>query len=243
MASTPLDLPVTTRKPGERRLYTGAALIAIAVVFTGFARTYYLKGAFGTPDLTTLKHLHGVLMTAWFALFFVQVRLVATGRTRVHRRLGIAGIVLAAMLVVVGTQLGITSARSGVSPVAGIPPLVFLVMPVGEVVTFVTLFTAAIVLRRRGAWHKRLMVVASLAIVTPAMARLPLDFVHAGGPPVFFALVDLLILACIAFDTAKNRRLHPAFLAGLGVVVAVQVGRLAISGTNAWMQFAAWLVG
>ncbi len=243
MASTPLDLPVTTRKPGERRLYSWAAILAIAVVFTGFARTYYLKGAFGTPDLTSLKHLHGVLMTAWFALFFVQVRLVATGRTRIHRRLGIAGVVLAAMLVVVGTQLGITSARNGVTPLAGIPPLVFLVMPVAEVAIFVTLFTTAIALRRRGAWHKRLMLVASVAMLTPAMARLPLEFVRVGGPPAFFALTDLVILACIAFDTAKNRRLHPAFLVGLVVVVVGQVGRLAIARTDAWMQLATWLVG
>lgn len=115
-------------------------------------------------------------------------------------------------------------------------------MPVGELAIFATLFTAAILLRRRGAYHKRLMVLASLAMLTPAVARLPLDFAAYGGPLAFFALTDLLILGAIAFDTLRNRRLHPAFAAGFAVVVAGQFGRLALSQTAAWDAFARWLV-
>ena len=241
MASTPLDAPIA-RNTGERRLYTWAGVIAAVVVFAGFARTYYLKGAFGAPELTALKHLHGVLMTSWFALFFVQACLVATRRVQQHRQLGILGVMLAIALVFVGMQLGITSARSGASPLPSIPPLVFLIMPVGEVVVFVALVTAAVVLRRRGAYHKRLMVLASLAMITPAMARLPLDFVRHGGPPVFFGLTDLVILACIAYDTVRNRRLHPAFAAGFVVVLVGQFGRLPFSQTAAWDAIARWLV-
>jgi hypothetical protein len=241
MASTRLDLPIT--RPGtERRIYTWAALIALAVVFAGFAESYYLKSVFGTPDLSTIKHVHGVVMTAWFALFLVQVRLVATGNVLIHRRLGILGVALAVLVVIVAMQTAIASARAGVTPLPSIPPLVFLVMPVGEMVIFTTLMTAAIVLRKRGAYHKRLMLLASIAMLTPAMARLPFDFVRAGGPPAFFALTDLVILGCIFFDVAKNRRVHPAFIAGLVVVVAGQLGRLFVAKTPEWMAFAQWLV-
>jgi hypothetical protein len=181
-------------------------------------------------------------MTAWFVLFFVQARLVATGRTLVHRKLGVAGAMLALLVVVLGTQLGIASARSGSSPI-GVPPLVFLVMPLGEMVVFAALVAAAIVLRKRGPYHKRLMLLASIAMLTPATARLSLHFLPTGGPPVFFALTDLVILACIAFDTVKNRRLHPAFAAGFAFVIVGQAGRLALSQTPQWMTFAKWLVG
>lgn len=128
------------------------------------------------------------------------------------------------------------------SPIPSVPPLVFLVMPIGEVVIFTTLFTAAVLLRRRSPWHKRLMVLASLAMLTPAVARLPFDFVRSGGPLAFFALTDLVILSCIAVDTARNRRLHPAFAIGFVVVVVGQLGRLALSQTPAWNAFARWLV-
>ena len=179
-------------------------------------------------------------MTAWFAFFLLQVRVVATGRTQVHRKLGIAGVVLAVIVVVAGTATAIASARSGSAPI-GVPPLIFLVMPLGEMVVFAGLFAAAIAMRKKSPYHKRLMLLASISMLTPAMARLP--FVSAGGPPAFFALTDLVILACIAFDTEKNRRLHPAFAAGLAFVIVGQVGRLLISQTPQWMTFAKWLVG
>jgi hypothetical protein len=233
--------PADLRSPAERRIYTWGALAAILVVLAGFARSYYLKGAFGTPDLSTFKHVHGLVMTAWFTLFLVQVRLVAAGRTDVHRKLGVAGVVLALLVVYVGTTLGIASARAGAAP-AGIPPLVFLVLPFGEMLAFGVLVATAVALRKRSAFHKRLMLLASLAILTPAMARLPFDFVQAGGPLVFFALTDLVIIACIVFDTVKNRRLHPAFAAGFAFIVVVQFGRLALSQTAAWMTFARWVV-
>ena len=107
---------------------------------------------------------------------------------------------------------------------------------------FGVLVTAAIVLRKRSEWHKRLMLVGSLAMLTPAMARLPFEFVANGGPLVFFALTDLVILGCIAFDTVKNRRVHPAFMAGLAFVIVGQLGRLALSQTPQWMTFAKWVV-
>ena len=243
MASAPIDALPATRARGERPLYTAAALAGALVMFAGFAPSYYLKSLVGTPELTTLKHFHGVVMTAWFVLFFVQARLVATGRTATHRQLGLAGIFLAAVVVATGMALAIASVRTGVSPVPGIPPLVFLVLPVGEVVSFVGLFSAAIALRKRGAWHKRLMLLACLTMLTPAFARFPTDAIGLSGPPVFFALTDLLILSCIAYDTVKNRRVHPAFIVGFVYIVVVQWGRLAISQTAAWTRFAQWLVG
>lgn len=241
MASTPLDIPLA-RATGERRLYTWAAVVGLLVVFAGFAPTYYLKSVIGdATELGTMRHIHGVVMTAWFTFFLVQARLVATGNTHIHRKLGVAGIVLAALVFGMGIALAVAAVRAGSTPL-GIPPLVFLVLPVGEMVAFAALFTTAIVLRKRSDWHKRLMLLATLAMLTPAMARLPFEFIKI-GPPVFFALADLLIIACIAFDSVKNRRVHPAFIAGLAFIVFVQVGRLAISGTEAWAAIAKWLVG
>ena len=241
MASTPLDVPFV-RPAGERSLYTWAAIVALVVVFAGFAPTYFLKGVLGGPDLTMVKHVHGIVMTAWFTLFLIQVRLVAIGNVRLHRKVGTVGIALALLVLAMGLQTAIASARAGVTPLPSIPPLVFLIMPVAELVIFAVLFGAAIAMRKRGPYHKRFMLLASLAILTPAMARLPFEFVRVGGPPAFFALTDLVILACIAFDTVKNRRVHPAFIIGFIVVIVGQLGRIAVASTPQWMAFARWLV-
>lgn len=241
MASSSLDIPIVSAG-GERRVYTWAAIVALLFVFAGFAPTFYLKGVYGAPELSELKIVHGIVMTAWFTLFLVQARLVATRRVSMHRQLGMAGLVVALLVVTMGTATAIAAARAGSAPI-GVPPLVFLVLPLGEMVAFAGLFTAAFAMRKRAAHHKRLMLVATLAMLTPAMARLPFEFVKTGGPPVFFGLTDFVILACIAFDTAKNRRLHPAFAAALVFVIVMQIGRLALSQTPQWMTFAKWLVG
>lgn len=229
-----------SRPAQERPIFTAYALIALAVIFVGFAPTWFLKSVFGAPELSTLKHVHGVVMMSWFVLFLVQARLVATGNVAAHRTLGIAGVAIAILVVVVGMQAAIASARAGVTPLPQIPPLAFFIMPVGEMVVFSVLVASAIALRRRSAWHKRLMLVATMAMLTPAFARWPVigDF----GPPAFFAAVDLLIIAAMLYDARRNRRVHPAFVAGLVLVVGAQVGRLALAGTALWMDFARWVI-
>lgn len=229
------------RRVVERRFYVAAAIGAILVVFAGFARTYYLKGVFGTPAIPELVHVHGIVMTSWFLLFLVQVGLVATRRTNIHRKVGVGGTVLAALMVTISVATAISAARRGVSP--GPPPLVFLVIPLGDLLVFSILVTAGISLRKKLATHKRLMLMASMGILTPAIARIPLEFIATGGPLVFFGLTDLVILAVVGIDTVRNRRLHPAFAWGALLVIASQPLRLLLGGTDVWMRFATWLVG
>lgn len=225
----------------DRRLYILAAIAAIIIVFAGFARTYYLKGAYGGPALTGLVQLHGFVMTLWIAIFLLQTTLIASGRTALHRRVGVVGAVAAALVVVVGVSTAITAARLGVTP--GPPPLVFLAIPLGDMLVFPILVGAGLLLRRRSDFHKRLMLLSTLSILTAAIARIPVDFIAAGGLPMFFGLTDLLIFGCVAFDTVKNRRLHPAFGWGMLLIIGSQVARFLVAGTPEWGRFAAWLTG
>lgn len=87
------------------------------------------------------------------------------------------------------------------------------------------------------------MLLATLGILTAAIARLPLDFIRHGGLLTFFGLVDLLILGCLAIDTVRQQRLHPAFGWGATVTIVSQPLRVWLAGTPAWLNFAGWLVG
>jgi len=236
MAATP------TLRVRDRRLYTWFALFMPIVVLIGFARTYYLKGIFNGPALPgLLVHLHGAVMTSWVLLFMTQVWLVSARKVRVHQRLGKIGALLALLVVVVGVCTGIASAARGASP--GPPPLQFLVVPLGDMFVFAMLVGAALYHRRRLEIHKRLMLIAAVNLLTPAIARIPLSFIINGGPLAFFGLTDLCLLACVAVDTFKHKRLHPVFLWGTLFVIASQPLRLMLAGTNVWIQFATWLVG
>lgn len=233
--------PSLQRSRTERFLYIGVAICFPLIVLAGFARSYYLKGFFGFPPLPgPLVHLHGIVMTAWVVLFVTQVTLVARGRTRTHQRLGVLGAILAALIVVVGVLTAIFGAARGSSP--GPPPLQFLLVPLGDMLVFAILIGTALYFRRRPETHKRLMLLAALNLLAPAIARIPVHFIETGGALVFFALTDLCILACVAFDTIRNRRLHPVFLWGTMLIVTSQPLRIMLAGTDAWLRFAGWLV-
>jgi hypothetical protein len=179
-------------------------------------------------------------MTSWVVLFVAQVSLVAARRTKLHQRLGVLGAILAALVLLVGVLTAISAAARGSSP--GPPALQSLVIPLGDMLVFAILVGTALYFRRRMEIHKRLMLLAAVNLLTPAIARIPLQFIETGGPLVFFGLTDMCVLACVAFDTIKNRRLHPVFVWGMLLIVASQPLRLMLAGTDAWMQFATWLV-
>jgi len=237
-------MAATPRMPGrvnDRRLYILAAILTPLIVLAGFARTYYLKPLFHTPDLPgRIVHLHGIIMTSWVVLFVVQVSLVATRRTKIHQRLGILGAVLAGLVVIVGILTALYAAARGASP--GPPALSFLIIPFGDMLIFSVLIALALYFRRKLDVHKRLMLLAAINLLTPAIARIPLDFIVNNGPLAFFGLTDLCLLACVAFDTIKHRRLHPVFLWGSLFLIVMQPLRLLLAGTNAWINFAAALV-
>ena len=91
----------------RRSEYIWAASACALLALVGFSRTYYLKGLFGTPQLPLILHIHGVVMTAWCTLFIAQTCLVAARRVDWHKRLGAVGIVLAAVIVTLGTYVTI----------------------------------------------------------------------------------------------------------------------------------------
>jgi len=232
-------VPLTARRPRGERLFLWGAALALLIVVGGFSRTYYLKSFFDDRGLSLLVHLHGLVMTLWFGTLLAQVLLVRTGHVRIHRKLGVAGVGIAALVLIVGTAVAIVSVREGRSP--GPPPLIFLAIPLGDMLVFATLVTLGVAYRKRADFHKRYMLVASLGILTAAIARV--QFLQAGGLPLFFGITDLIIIGVVLTDTIGRRRLHPAFLVGLVVVIGSQVARFLIAGTPAWQQFARWVTG
>ena len=237
-----INTSISSKKIVDRRLYSWGAIVAALIIFVGFARTFYLKDMFGTPSLSGLLLLHGTVMTLWFALFIVQVRLVAAGRTDLHRRLGRLGAILLVLIVLLGVATAIAAARRGFTPAPEVSPLMFMAVPLFDLVVFAILVGAALWNRSRSDTHKRLMLLATLSILTPGIARIPIGFIQQGGLPIIFGLTVLIVIICVAVDTVKHRRLHSAFGLGGAFFVASVPLRLIVASTAAWTQFATWLV-
>ena len=244
VASAVRPAPQTPARAGayDRLFYGGMAVAMGLTVFAGFAATYYLRFLDGGPKVTLtggpfsgLVHLHGALFTAWVLLFIVQTALVSSRRVAVHRRLGVAGGVLAAAMVAAGTSIAIATASRGSAP-PGADPLAFLIIPLFDMILFSIFVGTALTLRRDKEAHKRLMLLAYVSIIVAAVARLP--GILAMGPPAFFGLSFLFVVAAAIYDFVTRGRVHRAYLWGGALILVSVPARLALSSTAAWRSFA-----
>ena len=233
---------VERRVSRDRLFYSGMAVAMALTVFAGFAQTYYLP-LLGRGPLTTfsgrqmngLIHAHAVLFSAWVLLFITQTALIAAHRVRVHQRMGVAGAMLAAGMIVVGATLAVSGAAAGSAP-PGVDPLSFLAVPLADMVIFAGFIATALWHRRNREAHKRLMLLAYVSLLAAAAARLP--GVLPYGPFAFFGLAFVFVALGIAYDLATRERVHPAYVWG-GALLALSVpARLMLSGTAAWQAFA-----
>ena len=233
----------------ERRFYTGMALAMAAVTFVGFAPTYYLAALNDGPRpvLTPSVHLHGALCTAWIILLIVQTRLVASGRRDIHKRLGIAGAVIAAAVVASGVFVALHSQRRVHTEATAdtlADPYVFLIFPFSSVGLFAVFVALGVLNRQRSDAHKRLMILATSSLIIPALARTVTQAVSGMGivgvPGVVGALVllNVFLIALAVHDYRTRGRLHPVTLWGGGFLLLSEPLRFAIGFSEPWQAFA-----
>jgi hypothetical protein len=215
------------------RFFSGMSIAILITVLWGFAPSYYLKELFGTPPLRPIVHLHGFLFTTWTLLLVVQTSLVGGGRVDLHRRLGVAGATLAAVMVIVASTADITAPGSGwqqwfaAQPTAFENVLRYFAGNTGAIIEFAVLVAAAVLLRRSVQAHKRLMILASLALLPATLARMVdgigimlgtgalHDLTSAIAPFGFMSWLSLPYLAALViYDWRALGRVHAATLWG-----------------------------
>lgn len=225
--------------PNKRYIHSVIAGLILVLTFAGFAQSYYLKNLFGGDALSVLLHMHGLVMTLWILLFMLQVRLIATRKHALHRRVGMWGMGLGLLVMVIGIATAVDSARRAQAAPGG---LSFLATSLGGLLVFVALVVLGLIYRRQRDFHSRFMLLANLSIIAPAIARLPLDVIERGGLTLIFIIKDVCILAFVVYDLASTRRLHPATAwASLLIILSYPVTRM-IGATPVWIDIAKWLV-
>jgi hypothetical protein len=224
------------------------SVLLLSFLLIGFAPTLYFRAFTDPAPIPAYLHAHGVVLTSWYVWLVVQTSMVRADRTTTHRRLGVIGaaVVIAGPMATFGVVGRVHAAGldwdtdMSVIPALGIEgvPMVNFVSQVvwanfASIVVFAGLLAAGILLRRTPQAHKRLIVLASIAIVGPALARISRWPVLGGedGPFVPLVLVGLL-LAVIAHDLLVERRLHGATWIGCGVIVLAAIAQQFIAGSE-----------
>lgn len=224
---------------GDRTFFSGIALLVLIAVLMGFARTYFLAGGFWAklPSLTV--HVHGALFTLWIALLVAQVALVASGRTRWHMRLGIAGMFLAPLMVITGVTTLIGAIKRGFAP----PPVLQIITAQDTLIfcLFSFLISWAFLARRDAPTHKRLILCATFLIIIPAIARWPIVGNIAQNPVPFYAFVNSFPALLVVYDVWTRRALHRATICGVALMIILQLAVLPLARTALIGHTIAWL--
>jgi hypothetical protein len=232
----------------ERAFYVGMAALILVTVLVGFARSYYLRGLVGAPAfplaaLTPVIHLHGLLFTGWVLLFTAQTSLVTAGRRDLHLKLGPVAAVWVPLMIVVGMLTALNGVVRGTAP-PFMEPRRWLAVQTFDLLLFATLVAAGLRARRDPQTHKRLMLLATIALLPPALGRWPLPvFILRLGAPGIFGLADLALVPLVAWDLTTRGRIHRATLWGGPAIVLSLPLRLAVARTEVWVTIADWAVG
>jgi len=214
------------------------ALLILVFVFIGFARTYYLAGVLHAKLPSPLVHLHGALFSCWILLLIVQIILVSAGRVDWHMRLGILGMVLAGLMVLVGLATIIAAVRRHSAP--GMSTDALFALDVLQLTVFAILVSGALAFRNDGAAHKRLMILATVALLGPALSRWPYDFVFSSDL-AFYGTLDSFLIFMIAFDLCSRRKIHLATISGSSLILVMDFAMRPMAHSAWWHQFTAWV--
>jgi hypothetical protein len=161
-----------TKLPGRRYddlFFSGIAVLILATVLVGFGPSYYFAGLFRAPLPSTIIHVHGAVFSCWILLLITQIALVSAARVDIHRRLGIAGFLLACLMVVVGVWAATDALVRDFPP--GRDPKAFYIVPITDMVVFPTLIFFAFRARFNAAAHKRVILISTIALMTAPIAR------------------------------------------------------------------------
>jgi hypothetical protein len=229
-----------SRAPGrryDRFFFAGMAFLILVAVFVGFARTYYLAGVFHAPLPNRLVHIHGAVFTCWILLLITQTVLVSAGRVDIHRRLGLIGFGLACTMPVLAIMAAVDAlVRHASRPSAR----AFFVVPTFDILAFAPLIFFAWKYRSVPATHKRLILIATIAILDAAVARWPVHTSWWGLHPAEWTTAAFL-LPLIAYDLFALRKIHRATLWGSLFLLFLQQIRGPIGQSATWQTFAAWI--
>lgn len=218
---------------GRSRFFSGMAAALLLAVLVGFAPSFYLRAWFEAAPEAPRVWLHGVVLTAWFVLFWLQAEWVARRRIAWHRRAGWLGAAIALAAVVTTVHVTLAGATAGTMNART------LWSNLANVTAFAAFVGMAIAWRRDPDTHKRLMLLASIAFVQPALARLfvwsplaGLTYPVAGG----MTLSLLFLLPLVAHDLATHQRLHRATLIGGLALISMRVTAVFVIARSSFGQ-------
>jgi hypothetical protein len=229
----------------DRNFFLIWAALAWAGILTGFGPEVVQHVQTHAKPYPLIVHFHAAAFMGWLVLFTVQILLIRTRRLTVHRSLGFAMVGLAGIMMVLGPATALIADHAKIGTPAADPG--FLSIQFTDIVAFVGLVSAAVLLRNDASAHKRLILLATLYITDAGFGRFLFKLGITGTDTAsmwgsLYLGSTALILGAGVYDMITRKRLHPVYLPALAWVAAMQTVALVPYANPAWKTLAAsWI--
>jgi len=219
---------LSTMRARALMFFPAVSGVLLVVLLVGFAKTFFLRTLFDVPPIPGYLYVHGSVLTAWYVLVFTQTCLVAAQRTDLHRRLGIAAVAVASLVVPISAFVIVRYVPRGFARGRTLDFVRGLVVGDSlDLVLFVVLVAAGVYFRRKPDVHKRLMIISCFAIYGPVLARFEIYY-GLRVPDPFLVLLPLCVLGIYDFVVLRREHRATMWIAVLVLVVWAPVYRLLI---------------
>jgi hypothetical protein len=192
----------------SRAFFLSFALIVAVLVIASFFQSFFVPVALGRFSAPWFVPVHGTLFLFWTALLVAQSVLVARRRTRTHQRLGWVLVGLIPLMVASGVAVALWASVRDFRSGGGDAAVSFFGGQLMDMLMFGAFSSAAFVMRRDPQSHKRLIVLATLAILGAAIGRIPTIGAAANY------VTTALLVALSALDLKTLHKLHRVTLFG-----------------------------
>ena len=206
---------------GDERFFLRGAIAMTITIVSGFGFAYLMgRSTFEAPIRVDL---HAWVFMGWVGIYLLQNIFVATGRMQLHRKLGWIAAAWLVPMIVMGLIVTTVMVRQARVPFV-FRPLQFLVFDPVTVFAFAGLTVAAILMRRRTEWHRRLHFCGMSLLLMPAISRLlPSPLLMPWAYESAFALSLIFPLVGVAADIRRSGHVHPAWNWGIGTMIGTLV--------------------
>jgi hypothetical protein len=250
MGATDVGIPVPAMRPATKRrggflenyFHFAMALLIPAIVVFGFSFTIGRNLIHPAIPRPSILYVHAAVFSGWLVFFLLQSALVRTHNVKVHRSIGWFGAGFGALIPVVGVATAIAMGRFDIRQLHQNHVEMDLMIPLWDMVVFLTTFGLAIYWRGKHEYHRRLVYIATCALTAAAFGRFPGYLLH---PTFFYAGVDVLVLLGMLRDWVVSRKIHPVYWYTLPTLI---VGQAIVMYTNThdltyWRRIADRLLG
>jgi hypothetical protein len=210
----------------DSRFFEVSAILMALILAGGFSLQLAMgRSTFGAP---LFVHVHGVIFFGWVLLYVAQTFLGTRGPIALHRRLGWLAAGWVAAMVVAGFAVIIWRIQAAQAPFFFRPQHFLIANPL-VVLLFSGLTSAAVAMRKRSDWHRRLHLCAMAALLGPGFGRLlPMPLMIPWAYQIAMVCGLMFPIAGMIRDMVRNGRVHRAWWWGIGTILAVMAGTEAI---------------